>query len=208
MAEPIFTDPTGTEASAAVSTSAAPIVARPSRSFFAKRMLVALVVTLAGLWLLYDGHVAWPRTNAALDAVEAEHRSAIERQADDATLAAIVQRQKALGKRHSALDVVVQKLIGYPTLLVGLFLFGRFLIENGGELRLEGDTLHAPRHPPIPLAAITGVSNNRWERKGVAWFDYRLEDGTTGRVRIDDFIFERPPTDKIYERLITQLGRK
>jgi hypothetical protein len=188
-------------------TFAQPIVATPSRAFFIRRMLVAAVAFLAGLWLLYDGYYGWPAHNRKVDAVVAERQAAEARRADDATKADIAKREKALGDKYTDLSILCQKGLGYPVTLLGLYLFVIFLRESKGELRLENDTLHAPRHPPIPIASITGVNDVRWEHKGVALFDYKLADGTVGRVKVDDFVFDRPPTDAIHDELMAKIPR-
>lgn len=188
-------------------TFAQPIVARPSRAFFIRRMLVAVGVLAAGLYFIYDGHVGWPARNDSIRAVQAEIATAEKNRADDAALAKLRAREKELGDFKSDMDIRVQKVLGYPLSLLGLYLLVRFLREGRGELRLENDTLHAPLHPPIPIASITGVNNVRWEHKGVAIFDYKLADGTTGRVKIDDFVFDRPPTDAIHDELIAKMPK-
>jgi hypothetical protein len=122
-------------------------------------------------------------------------------------MAPIVRREKELGDKKSDLSILCQKILGYPATLLGLYLVFRFLREGKGELRLADDTLHAPGHPPVPIAAITGVNNQKWDHKGVALFDYRLADGKTGRVRLDDFVFDRPPTDAIHDELLAKMPK-
>ena len=45
-----------------------------------------------------------------------------------------------------------------------------------------------------------------WDRKGIAWIKYKTADGQTGEMRLDDFLYDRPPTDAIYERVAKHMG--
>ena len=180
-----------------------PIVARPNRGFFIKRMAIALVVLALSGWLLYDGFVKYPRLNAEIDAIVAQVQAA----PTEDEKAALRKRERDLGVRKADFDIFLQKVLGFALIPVGLYLLYKFARESRGELRLEGDVLHAPGHPPVPIDAITSVADARWDRKGIALFDYTLPDATSGRIRIDDFLFDRPPTDAIHDELIAKMPR-
>ena len=189
-------------------TFAQPIVATPSRAFFIRRMVVAAVVIFGGLYLLYDGYKGWPDRNRRIADLRAEIAAAeAHRPADDDAIGKLRGREKNLGDEKQPRDILLQKVLGYPVALLGLYLAVRFFREGKGELRLADDTLHAPGHPPVPIAAIGRVNDQKWDRKGVAVFDYRLADGTAGRVKIDDFVFDRPPTDAIHDELIAKMPK-
>ena len=183
-----------------------PIVATPSRKFFIKRMVIALAVIAGGSYFLYDGYKGYPQHNAKRAALVAE-RDAAEAAKDDTMLAVKVKEIRDFGNAKSEFDIRLQKIIGFIMLPIGLYLLGKFLRESRGELRLENDMLHAPRHPPVPIKSFTGVDNVRWDKKGIALFDYRLADGTSGRIRVDDFIFDRPPTDAIHDELLAKMPK-
>lgn len=183
-----------------------PIVAKPDRKFFIKRMVIALAVLAGGCYFLYDGFKGYPTHNAKRAALVAQ-RDAAEAAKDDATRVAKEKEIRDFGNAKTDFDILLQKLIGFLMLPPAFYMLWKFLSESKGELRLENDTLFAPGHPPIPIPSLTGVANARWEKKGIAFFDYRLADGTDGRVRVDDFIFERPPTDAIHDELLAKMPK-
>ena len=54
----------------------------------------------------------------------------------------------------------------------------------------------------MPFEAIAGIDMDQWERKGVAYVDYQTEgDEGVRRLMLDDFIYERVPTDLIVKRI-------
>ena len=183
-----------------------PIVALPNRGFFIKRMIIAAVVIGFAGFFLYDGFVRYPDHNAQVHSTAAAIADAESKHQID--LADKLNRDlKELGVVHQDRDIFLQKVIGFLLIPLGLYLFAKFLREGRGELKLADDTIHVPGHPPVPIAAITGLHNARWDKKGVALFDYKLADGTTGQFKLDDFVFNRPPTDAIHDELIEKMPK-
>lgn len=200
------TTPATTSAEKPKPTFVQPIVAKPDRKFFIKRMVIAGAVLFFAAFLFYDGFVRYPQHNRDRAALVAEKEAADK--AGDATVSA--EKGKAIrdwGNEHSPTDILLQKILGFVLAPIGLYLLVKFLKESRGTLRLEGDVLYTPGHPPVPIPSITGLENAKWEKKGIAFFDYRLADGTSGRIRVDDFIFERPPTDAIHDELIAKMPK-
>jgi hypothetical protein len=76
------------------------------------------------------------------------------------------------------------------------------LRSTRGEYRLDGDTLHVPGHPPIPLSSIRLIDKAIWERKGIARIEYELgESGQRNSFKLDDIAYLREPTDQILDRI-------
>ena len=74
-----------------------------------------------------------------------------------------------------------------------------------GEYRLSGTKLSIPGHPTIDLNDIKSVNDDLWDRKGILFLDYKKE-GQQGQIVLDDFIYDRPPTDAIYDRIADKFG--
>ena len=183
-----------------------PIEALPDRKFFIKRMVIAGAVLAFAAFFVYDGFVRYPRHNVERAALVAEREAAIADKNDVKR----AEKDKAIrdwGSEHSETDSLLQKILGFLLAPVGLYLLTKFLKESRGSLRLDGDILYAPGHPPVPIKSITGVDNVKWDKKGIALFDYRLADGTDGTIRVDDFVFNRPPTDAIHDELIAKMPK-
>ena len=80
------------------------------------------------------------------------------------------------------------------------------LYNSRGQYRLRDEILNVPGHPPVPLDAITSIDKTYWDRKGIVFINYELPNGKAGKVRLDDFIYQRPPTDEIYKRIEAYTG--
>ena len=97
---------------------------------------------------------------------------------------------------HSESDILLQKrlAIGLPIVAIGFLIWA--LYNSRGAYRLVGNTLRVPGHPPLQLAEIEEIDRHKWDRKGIAYLKYATASGRKGRLRLDDFIYEREPTDK------------
>ena len=192
-------DPTATPA------AVGPVVARPSNDYRVRRYLMCALLFGAGLYFLYDGYVGWPAKNARIAEVQAAQEAAAAR-SDSAEEVRLGQELKALGDPKSDLSILIQKLLGFGLPPLALAYLVYTLRASRGEYRLdEDDVLHVPGHPPVPLSAVTGVDRGRWDRKGIAKVDYEA-GGRAGTLTLDDFIYQREPTDAIYDRVLASPG--
>jgi hypothetical protein len=204
--DPAPTTETPAETAPPKPTFTQPIEAIPDRKFFIKRMVIAGAVLFFAAFLFYDGFVRYPHHNEERKVLVAERDAAIAAK-DDVKSSLKEKAIRDWGNEHTDTDILLQKVLGGLLTPVGLWLLIKFLKESKGTLRLEGDILYAPGHPPVPIASITGVENAKWEKKGIAFFDYKLADGEEGTIRVDDFIFVRPPTDAIHDELIAKMPK-
>jgi hypothetical protein len=160
-----------------------PIVARAGRYYRNTRYLVFAALLLLGPWFARDGWVTWPR--------EAQlHRA-----------------NPKTGAPHSDLDIWFQKFLAITLPAAGIGLLVRTLYQSRGAYRLQGDVLSVPGHPDVPLDAIRQMDKSRWDKKGIAWVHYELPTGAPRALALDDFIYDRPPTDRIVERIETHLAQ-
>ena len=160
-----------------VDYSGGPIVARSDPWYRMKQSVVVLICLGAGIWCLYDGFWKFPR----------ENDTAIRR-----------------GQRppHGEWDAPLNKALGLILPPLGIFFLARMLRATRGEYRLDGQILHVPGHPPIPISSIRLIDKAIWERKGIARLEYDLaEAGQRRSFTLDDIAYQRDPTDKILDRL-------
>jgi hypothetical protein len=168
------------------------LVAKPDLRFRAKWLLMGFVLLGWGGWSLYDGYVRYPRLNAEAIA-EADRQG----------------KPRPEKLPHPGYDIPLNKLIGWSLQPLGLAVVAWTFYRTRGEYRLSDDgggagtTLHAPGHPPVPLDSIRKIDKSKWERKGVAYLEYERPDspGVTSRLALDNFIYEREPTDEIFRRI-------
>ena len=156
-----------------------PIVARAALEYRLKRIGLVVLLFGYGLYSCYDGFYHYPRDNQA----------------------AAARGLKVMP--HPGYDIPFNQVFGIGLPPLALLLLARSLYSCRGEYRLgEDDVLHLPGHPPVPLSAVTALDRGKWDRKGIAHLDYQLPDGTAGRAKLDDFIYQRDPTDRIFDRVL------
>src|SRR6266566_2716485 len=166
---------------------AAPIVARYDRYHRKKQYLLFLVLFCGGIYCLYDGFYKYPADNEA-----ALHPKPTPQN----------PHPTPQNPPHGDLDAPLNKALGIILPPLGIYLLYRTLRGSRGEYRLEGQTLHMPGHPPIPLSAIRTIDKKLWDRKGIALIEYELtEGGERKKFRVDDVVYEREATDRIMDRI-------
>ncbi len=181
-------------------TPPADIVARPGRYYRNARYIIFLLIVGSGAWFLYDGFVKWPKQNA--DALARELKLTPEevgRMSANDVLKMATERGVKLP--HPGHDVPWNRRLGIALPPLGIWFLVVILRKSRGQLRLAEDTLHIPGHPPIPLDAIRKIDKRKWERKGIAIIAYELTDGASGQFKLDDFVYDRTPTDAIFARI-------
>jgi hypothetical protein len=182
------------------SASAGDIVARAGQYYRNTRYIMCALLVGAGLWFGYDGFVGWPEHNRKLAEVKRQVEQA-ERAGDEQAAAAARTQLGKMSKEHSSDDIRLQKILAFALPPVGIALLAWALYNSRGAYRLSGNVLHVPGHPPVALDQITRIDKRLWDRKGIAYLDYEVQGHPAGRIKLDDFVYERKPTDDIYERV-------
>ena len=178
------------------------IVAKASMEYRIKRLLMVVLLVGWGLWSVYDGYYKWPADNQKIAQLKKEIES-LPKEDQKRTEKEVELRKQ---KEHTALDIRFNQVLGWTLPPIGLFMLLFVLHNSRGEYRLRGETLSTPGHPPVPFDAIDSVDRSKWDRKGIAYVNYTLLNGTKGRLRLDDFIYEREPTDEIFKRIEDHTG--
>jgi hypothetical protein len=176
-----------------------PVVAGPGQYYRNTRYLMMAILIGMGLWFGYDGWVTWPQANDLFKQLERDIVSA-RRSGDRVTEQKLIQQQRTIKPRSDA-DIRLQKILCLALPPLGIVVLIWALRNSRGEYRLEGNTLHVPGHPPVPFENITEMDRHLWDRKGIAFVSYDLGNGQQGRIRLDDFVYDRDPTDEIFKRV-------
>lgn len=173
--------------------SGAPMAATRGKYYRNARLLmVALMLGLGG-WFIKDGFYSYPKAN----------EDAIKKARDNGETDKFDKDGKFVGKpEHSDTDIALQKVLGFLLIPVGFGYLFFFLNKSRGAYRMEGDVISIPGHPDFRVAEVQRVDKRLWDRKGIAKVDYKTAAGATGTVTLDDFIYDRPPTDAIYYRML------
>lgn len=169
------------------------IIAGPGTYFRRARWIMVILMLCIGGWLLYDGLIGYPKGNR--EYIE-KARAANNKDDFDST-------GKFVGKLpHGDTDIRLQFILGIPLFPAALFFLWYFHHQSRGTYTLEGDQLSIPGHPPFHFADITKLDKKLWDRKGIAFLEYKTAAGQTGRARLDDFVYDRKPTDIIFYRAV------
>lgn len=170
--------------------AAGPVIARPGRYYRNARYIMVALVIGFGIYFLYDGFVGYPAKN---DAERAKPEN-------------INERGEFIGKLpYSEWDILLQKVLGFALPPVGVAYLAFILYRSRGEYRMDGTTITIPGHPPFDLDDVTSLDRKLWDRKGIAKVTYQTPDGKTGTATLDDFIYDRKPTDQIYDAIVASL---
>ena len=110
------------------------------------------------------------------------------------------------GTPHTDTDIRLQKVLACALPPLALALLSWTFYRSRGAYRLSGAVLSVPGHPDVPLDAIRAIDKSKWDRKGIAYVDYDVAQ-EPGQLVLDDFIYDRPPTDRIVERIEAHLSR-
>jgi hypothetical protein len=160
------------------------IIASAAKDYRLKRYALVAILLIYGLLSIKDGFYRYPRENA-----EAE------------------QKFPGTHPPHPGFDVQLNQGLGVllPPLSIAFLIW--CLYSSRGQYRFDGQTLTVPGHPPIPLNALRKIDRAKWDRKGIAYIDYQFP-GTSkaGRLKLDDFVYQREPTDRIFDALDRALG--
>lgn len=174
-----------------------PLVAHSGQTYRRYRYVMFVLMVGFGCWFLYDGFIVWPGHNEKYKAVEARvqllevkvrDNPQARKDMDDA-----LAELKRIPKKHSDFDLLLQRVLGFALPPVATCFLIMWLRRSRGEYRLENDTLYVPGYPPVPLTTIDSLDKTRWDRKGIAFATYKLANGKTGIIRMDDFIYEAHP---------------
>jgi hypothetical protein len=181
-------------------SSSEPIVATAGQYYRNMRYLMCVGLIAVGIWFGYDGFVGYPQKNRQIAELKQLHEQAA-RNGEQVKAAQLLEQLKQLGDEKTDWDMMLQKVlcVALPALGIGILVWA--LYRSRGEYRLEGNLLYVPGKPPVPFENITEIDRHLWDRKGIAKIHYDLGDGRKGKLTLDDFVYERPPTDAIFERI-------
>ncbi len=184
--------------------AAGPLVARASTEYRVKRLIIVIMLVGMGGYFALDGWIRWPRENQRIAELTKEKEVALK--ASDESKVHQLDAEISNMKQHSDTDLLMQKVLAIALPPVGLFVLGWALYYSRGAYRLHDHILTVPGHPPIPLDAIRSIDRTDWDRKGIAWINYELGNHTTGSACLDDFIYQRKPTDDIFKQIENYTG--
>jgi len=179
---------------------AGPVIARAGSYYRRTRYIMFIVLFGFGVYAIYDGFKGYPEHNRKFDEIDARIAEA-KKESNSNDVAKYEEELRKHGAKQSDFNVLFNRIVGLALPPLSLLMLAWVLYRSRGEIRMENDTLHFPGHPPVPFSAITAVDTRLWDRKGIAQVEYALPEGQRGKFTLDDFIYERPPIDTMYDSI-------
>ena len=174
------------------------IVAGPDGRYRGKHLLFAVIMIVGGFWFAYDGWIGWPKHNDEVQAVQRD----IDQARDEKKKDELKTKLATMHRRYTEADLLIQKLIAVVLPIVGVAYGVWTMAATRGQYRLAGNTLTIPGAEPIDLVDINRIDKARWDRKGIAVVYYEAHHPRrTKTFRLDDFAYQRGPTDEILARI-------
>jgi len=188
----------------------AEITAKPGSYYRNTRYIMAIACIGMGLWFGYDGFINWPQGNIKFEQIKDDLNKAQSQLKDagndqalrnklDQDIRTLSEEQKKY-RFHTNTDLGFQKFLCFTLPPLGIFIVALALYKSRGKYKLAGTTLSTPGHPDIQLDDITHIDKRLWERKGIAYLDYESKGGN-GTIVLDDFLYDRTPTDEIFKQI-------
>lgn len=190
-----------TESSTANASNTGDIVAKAGRYYRNTRYIMFVVILGFGIAFLYDGFIRYPRHNRELADLQ-EKQKVETNDVEKQRLAVEIKKYEF----HNDTSLLIQKVLGFTLPPLGIAMLAWSLHRSRGEYRLSGTKLSVPGHPTIDLDDIKSVNNDLWDRKGIVWLKYETPNAQQGEIVLDDFIYDRPPTDSIYDVIAEKFG--
>ena len=190
-------------------TTPTTIVAGAGSYYRTTRYIMAIACIGMGLWFGYDGFYNWPQGNVKYEqylGMKDAKKHELEATNDPAARERLAEEFRKLDEesrqysKHTDMDLNIQKALCFLLPPLGIFVVALALYKSRGRYTLSGTTLSVPGHPGISLDSITHIDKRLWERKGIAYLDYE-SNGKTDTIVLDDFLYDRDPTDEIFKQI-------
>lgn len=165
-------------------------------------LLIALGAMLYAAWCLYDAMVAYPDQIDAYQSIQTvkdDYPDEWKTKWPEVAEANDWDPTKEPDKRTNG-DITTQWLQFAIVFPIGSYCLFSVLIWSRRFIGADEEHLYANGGVEVPFDQISRIDASRWENKGIARVYYDLGSGEQN-VLIDDFKFERQPTDAIFTRI-------
>ena len=189
-----------------------------SPGFRWRLLVVALACLLYAGWSAYDGFVAYPRINETAGIFEKyklDFPETWNKDSEDfrntwknyAREHGYPENDKEAGQHKDDLSMIAQYVQLAITLPIGLIFAYGFLGTMGRWIESDESGIATVRRERVPYDSIKRLDKRRWEKKGIAVVTYDA-GGSDKRLVIDDWKYDRVPTDQILRDVEAHIDRE
>lgn len=183
-----------------------PVIARAGSYYRRTRYIMFLLMFGFGVMAILDGFKRYPEHDRKFDEISERLAKAKAAGSTD-EVGKIEEELRKHGAKHAAWDIPFNQIAGIVLPPISLAVLAWVLYRSRGEIKMENQTISVPGHPPVPFGAITAIDTRLWDRKGIAQVEYAIPGGASGKFTLDDFIYDRPPIDKIYDSITAYVNK-
>lgn len=193
-------------------TSATTIRAGVSRGYLMRLGIVGLFCAFGAAYFFYDHKIGYP-TQREAGIHYLEYKEANEGKDElDIFEEWKVEAVKRGWRPENPLDADTGKPLSetkiqgqlYWAMLAGVIAFGflaRFAYMLTRWVECDESSLRDAAGRETRFSHITELDKKKWANKGIAFAHYKTEKGQSGKIRLDDFYFDREATKQIIRRV-------
>jgi hypothetical protein len=180
----------------------------PAKANIAKHYRIRLGViglmclAFAG-WFAYDAMIGYPAENA-MAAQYAELRNSGDTEAFEA-FCKEHDYDPEPGGGPEVHEVEAQYAIAALCTPLALFFLYHWLVAAGKSMWTTQDAIETSWGQAVPFDKVKTLDKKRWDKKGIAVVHYEQANGEKGKLVIDDWKYDRPPTDTMLRELESHL---
>jgi hypothetical protein len=184
--------------------------AKVSRHQLWRLTIIAVITNGLALWSFYDGIVAYPAQQERATVYEELQKQGEEGDQDafQRWIDTCAQRGWSTanpGEAKTDADIQMQYLQGTVAGLIGLAVLTNLLRTLGRTMTADRTELKSNWGPRFKFSEVVQIDKKKWDNKGIAKLRYQQE-GKTRTFVLDDYKFERPPTDEMLRRIEAVAG--
>lgn len=173
-------------------------------SYRNRLLLIALGTLLYAAWCFYDGMYAYPEKQDIFREWQQTKELHPEEWRDIWADKIAETGWPAQPKEVTDGDIRTQWIQFAIVFPIGTFCLLSLAIWSRRYIGADQSKLYTHGGVEVPFEKITSIDATRWERKGIARVRYASDSGE-GAILIDDWKYQREPTDEIFKRLRKQV---
>ena len=176
------------------------VVARISKEWRRRMLVMFFMIFGIAAWFLYDGYILWPNeaqrhseyleikdslieAGEAVDTKSTSVRLAWERHAREMDYKSNIPKERTDGK------IKEQRVIGWLIMATAL-LYGAWIVWNHTrQVRANGEIVISASGERVVIDSIIAIDRKKWKDKGIAYGIYN-EGGKQRRLCLDEHKFK------------------